>query len=143
MKSIRIEDYMNKHPVTFTIDMSVAEASEKLIDSPQNGGPVLDVYQRVIGFLSEQECLIHLLEDTYLSEPHATVADMMRTDVLTVGCENSVVDLAQQMTKNKPKLYPVVDENKRLLGIITRSDILKAINIHLRSFYQKGHGRLV
>ena len=143
MKSIRVADYMNKHPVTFTINMSVAEASEKLIHSPQNGAPLLDVYQHVIGFVSEQECLTHLLEDTYLSEPHATVEDMMRTDVLTVGCEDSVLDLAQQMTKNKPKLYPVVDESKRLLGIITRSDILKAIDIHLRSFYEKGHDRLV
>ena len=143
MKSIKIADYMNKHPVTFTINMSVAEASKKLVHSPQNGGPVLDIYKHVIGFLSEQECLSHLLEDTYLSEPHTTVVDMMRTDVLTVGCEDSVIDLAQEMTKNKPKIYPVVDENKRLLGIISRSDILNAIDIHLRSFYEKGHDRLV
>ena len=88
----------------------------------------------IIGFVSEQECLDHLLEDTYLSDPHTTVADMMRTDVLTVACEDSVLDLAQKMTTNKPKLYPVVDDNKRLLGIITRNDILNAINIHLRSF---------
>ena len=44
MKSIRVEDYMNKHPVTFDINMTVAEASEKLIHSPQNGGPVVDNY---------------------------------------------------------------------------------------------------
>ena len=143
MKSIRIADYMNKHPVTFNINMSVAEASQKLIHSPQNGGPVVDVYQHVIGFLSEQECLSHLLEDTYLSEPHTTVSDMMRTDVLTVGCEDSIVDLAQQMGNNKPKIYPVVDENKRLLGIISRTDILSAIDVHLRSFYEKGHDRIV
>ena len=143
MKSIRVADYMNKHPVTFNISMTVAEASEKLIDTHQSGGPVVDIYQHVIGFLSEQECLTHLLEDTYLSDPHSTVADMMRSDVLTVGCEDSVLDLAQKMTNNKPKLYPVVDESNRLLGIITRSDILKAIDIHLRSFYEKGHDRLV
>ncbi len=143
MKSIKIADYMHKHPVTFTLNMSVAEASEKLIHSPQNGGPVLDAYQHVIGFLSEQDCLSHLLEDTYLSEPHTTVSDMMRTDVLTVGCDESVVDLAQQMTKDKPKIYPVVDQNKRLLGIICRTDILNAIVIHLHSFYEKGHDRLV
>jgi predicted transcriptional regulator len=67
----------------------------------------------------------------------------MRTDVLTVGCDDSVLDLAEQMTKNKPKLYPVVDENGRLLGIITRNNILNAIDIHLRSFYEKGHDRIV
>jgi len=143
MKSIKIADYMNKHPVILNIEMSVAEASEKLINSRQNGGPVVDVYKHVIGFVSEQECLNHLLEDTYLSEPHATVEDMMRTDVLSVGCEDSILDLAQKMSTNKPKLYPVVDESNRLLGIITRSDILSAINVHLRSFYEKGHDRIV
>jgi len=143
MKSIRIADYMNNHPVIFNINMSVAEASEKLINSHQSGGPVVDIYKHVIGFVSEQECLNHLLEDTYLSEPHTTVEDMMRTDVLTVGCEDSILDLAQKMSINKPKLYPIVDESKRLLGIISRSDILNAINIHLRSFYEKGHDRIV
>jgi len=143
MKSIRVADYMNKRPVTFNVDMTVAEASEKLIQSNQTGGPVLDVYKHVIGFLSEQECLSHLLEDTYLSEPHATVSDMMKVDVLTVGCDDSVLDLAQNMSANRPKLYPVVDENNRLVGIITRSDILNAINVHLRSFYEKGHDRIV
>jgi len=143
MKSIRVADYMNKRPVTFNVDMTVAEASEKLILSNQIGGPVVDAYMHVIGFVSEQECLSHLLEDTYLSEPHTTVENMMVTDVLTVGVEDSVLDLAQQIQKNKPKIYPVVDKNKRLLGVITRSDILKAIDIHLRSFYEKGHDRIV
>ncbi|WP_042150855.1 MULTISPECIES: CBS domain-containing protein [unclassified Pseudoalteromonas] len=143
MKSIRVADYMNKRPVTFNVDMTVAEASEKLIRSHQIGGPVVDVYMHVIGFVSEQECLSGLLEDTYLSDPHTTVATMMQEDVLTVSMDDSILDLAQQIQGNKPKIYPVVDKNKRLLGIITRSDILKAIDIHLRSFYENGHDRIV
>jgi len=144
MKSIKVSDYMDKHPVTFTVNMTVAEASEKLINSHQNGGPVVDNYDQVIGFLSEQECLNHFLEETYLSETHATVEDMMRTDVLTVSCGDSVLNLAEQMKGNKPKLYPVVEQDsKRLLGVITRCAVLSAINTHLKSFYEKGHARMV
>ena len=41
------------------------------------------------------------------------------------------------MLKAKPKLYPVVDDDGYLLGIITRSDVLAAIDKELHSHYGK------
>jgi CBS domain-containing protein len=46
--------------------------------------------------------------------------------VLAVEAEQNIVDLAQNMGKNKPKLYPVIEDGK-LLGLITRSAILSAL----------------
>ena len=47
------------------------------------------------------------------------------------------------MTENKPKIYPVVDKDNHLLGTIGRTEVLKAIDIHLHAIYEKGHGRFV
>jgi CBS-domain-containing membrane protein len=47
------------------------------------------------------------------------------------------------MGNSKPKTYPVTDDTGRLLGTISRSDILKAIDLQLRSMYEKGHNRMV
>ena len=67
----------------------------------------------------------------------------MRTDVLSIDETHSVLDLAQTMLTNKPKIFPVVDNNKRFVGVITRSDILRAINNHQTAMYSEGHGRFV
>ena len=143
MESIKVADYMNKRPVTFKVDMTIAEAVERFLHSHQIGGPVIDSHRKVVGFLSEQDCLARMLEATYLVESHCTVNEMMHNEPLTTSPSASVLDLAQNMKGHKPKLYPVVDEEGLLLGIISRSDILKAIDSHLHSMYEKGHDRLV
>ena len=143
MESIKVIDYMNKRPVTFKTDMTIAEAVERFLHSHQIGGPVIDGHKRVVGFLSEQDCLARMLEATYLGESHYTVNELMHDEPLTTTPDASVLDLAQQMKGHKPKLYPVVDNEGRLLGIISRSDVLKAIDVQLHSMYEKGHARLV
>ena len=143
MESIKVTDYMNKRPVTFRADMTIAEAVERFLHSHQIGGPVIDERRRVVGFLSEQDCLVKMLEATYLGESHLTVNDLMHGEPLTVGEDHSVLELAQNMNNHKPKIYPVVASDGILLGVINRSDVLKAIDVHLHSMYEKGHARLV
>lgn len=143
MNSIKVKDYMTHRAVSFSVHMTVSEASERLLISHQTGGPVLDEHKHVVGFLSEQDCLERMLEDTYQNESHYKVVDIMRTDVLAIDEEHSVLDLAQTMLTNKPKIYPVVDSSKRLVGVITRSDVLRAIDQHHHAIYEQGHRRFV
>ena len=143
MESIKVIDYLNKRPVTFKATMTVAEAAERLLLSHQSGGPVLNDDKQVIGFLSEQDCIKRMLHDTYLSESYFTVKEIMSTNTLTVGSDHSIFELAQEMTEDKPKIYPVVDKDNHLIGTIGRTEVLKAIDIHLHAIYEKGHGRFV
>ncbi|MCE2571981.1 CBS domain-containing protein [Motilimonas eburnea] len=136
MEEITIARYVNKRPVTFHRDETVAHAVEKLLRAKQIGGPVLDEHKKVIGWISEQDCLQKMIESSYHCESAALVEDMMRTDVLSLTINASVLDVGQQMLGAKPKAYPVV-EDERLVGVISRSDILKAIDMHLSSCYVK------
>ena len=43
------------------------------------------------------------------------------------------------MTANKPKVYPVVDDDGRLLGVISRANVLLALDKHLHENYLAGH----
>lgn len=131
MHSLKVVDYMNRHPVSFKADMTIETAVEILLQSNQRGGPVCDEQNRLIGFLSEQDCLASILRDTYHNEQGATVADCMyQGDVVTVSADTSITDLAQQMIANQPKIYPVIDADKQVIGVITRSDVLRAIDVH-------------
>jgi predicted transcriptional regulator len=133
MESIKIEKYMNHYPVTFTADMAIEEASLRFLKTKQIGGPVIDDDGRLIGFLSESDVLAKMLETIYYNEHIADVADLMRTEVLSMKPYDSIIELGQQMLKNKPKVYPVIDDDGNLLGTICRNDVLQAIDSHMRA----------
>nr|WP_086940356.1 CBS domain-containing protein [Thaumasiovibrio occultus] len=135
MESLRVKDYMNVRPVTFSADASLSVALDKLLTSKQTGGPVVDESKKVIGFLSEQDMIHTLLKVGYYCQDTHLVGDSMRKDVLTVAPNDSILELAQQMVKEKPKLYPVVDEGI-LIGIITRREVLNAISTHLGACFK-------
>ena len=136
MESLKVGDYMNSRPVTFTSNMPVAEAVERLLDAKQTGGPVINDENKVIGFLSEQDCLVQMIESSYYLEQVAHVKDIMKTGVLAIKPYLSVIELAQQMTLEKPKVYPVVDDDGYLLGTINRAALLHALDVQLHDGYK-------
>ena len=137
MDLLKVADYMHRHPVTFTVDMPVELAVDRLIKGRQTGGPVVDSNNKIIGFVSEQDCLARMLMSTYHDQQSARVADVMSVEVLSVKAYYGIIDLAQMMLKTKPKVYTVVDDDGYLLGIITRTDVLGAIDKELHSHYRR------
>ena len=127
MESLKVKDYMNVRPVTFEPKMSLSKALDKLLSAKQIGGPVVDETRKVVGFLSEQDMIHKLLKVGYHCHDTHTVEECMRADVLTVSPEDSIIELADTMAGQKPKIYPVV-EYGHLVGVITRRDVLTAIS---------------
>jgi CBS domain-containing protein len=122
---------MNQRPVTFTSNMPVAEAVEGLLQTKLTDGPVIDAQNKVIGFLSEQDYLVQMIESSYYTEQVADVKDIMKTEVLAIKPYTSVIELAQKMITERPKVYPIVDDDVYLLGTINRSALLHAIDLQL------------
>ncbi|MCP4956655.1 CBS domain-containing protein [Photobacterium aquimaris] len=127
MESLKVKDYMNVRPVTFTETMPLSGALDKLLTAKQIGGPVVNEHKQVVGFISEQDMIHKLLKVGYHCQDSHTVSECMRTDVLTVSGEDTIIALAETMIGQKPKIYPVVDDG-RLIGVITRRDVLTAIS---------------
>ncbi len=91
------------------------------------GLPVVDSAHRVIGFVSEQDCIHAIMVSSYHCEGWPVVNEVMHSEPFTVSPDELIVDLAQRMGKNKPKVYPVTDRDQVLLGIVTRADVLCAL----------------
>ncbi|MCF2947463.1 CBS domain-containing protein [Paraglaciecola aquimarina] len=117
------KDFAKIHPT-----MMVAEASANLIKKALLGGPVVDTSGKLVGWISEQECLQVTIQVVYHNMRVATVQDVMQTEVLTVPLNADLLDVAQQMLQAKPKSYPVVDESGKVVGVLTRRDILKMLD---------------
>jgi len=134
MDSIKVTDNMDRQPVLLTPEMSLAAAVEALLEKKKLGAPVVDGSGQLVGFLSQQDCMSVMLKSSYHCDLVANVNDCMRTDVLWVSPDDSVLRLAEQMLGPKPKVYPVVEEGK-VIGTINRTDVLSAINKYMQQCY--------
>ncbi|MDV7103052.1 CBS domain-containing protein [Vibrio sp. TH_r3] len=135
METLKVKDYMVHQAVKFSPEMSLSAALDKVMKSQHLGGPVVDSDGHVIGFLSEQDLLSNLMKVAYTSQETHIVGDCMYKEVLSVSPELGIFELADMMKVGKPKVYPVVS-NGKLLGIITRRDVLKAIGKALQTSFK-------
>lgn len=136
MQSLKVKDYMTLQAVTFKPEMSLTAALDKVIRSDHLGGPVINDQEQVIGFLSEQDLLDKLVKVSYFCQDTHLVSDCMHPDVLSVGPDTSIIELADMMKVGKPKVYPVIDQGK-LVGIITRRDVLRALGKNLDNCFKR------
>ncbi|WP_300273851.1 CBS domain-containing protein [Halomonas sp.] len=121
-----VREIMSRDCYRVTGKTSVSTLAEGLSLHRLPGVPVVDDHDHLIGFISEQDVMGKVLESAYLNDEPPLVSDLMRHEVLSVAPTKSITDLAQEMLGNKPKVYPVVEQN-RLVGIVTRRDVLNAI----------------
>jgi len=133
MESLKIKEYMNHYPVTFTENMSVEEATLRFLKTKQIGGPVVDQNYKVLGFISEGDVLEIMLESSYFNENVAIIKDIMSKNVLSVKPYDSIIELGQTMIRDKPKVFPVIDDDGNLLGTISRNEVLQACYKHGRA----------
>lgn len=131
MENLQILHCMSGKSIFFKKEMPIETAVSKLLASKEIGGPVLDDRGHVIGWLSEQDCLAKMLEASYYCELVALVEDVMVNTPITVKATMSIIDLAQLMLSAKPKIYPVVDENNKFIGLIARKDVLAGMSKQL------------
>jgi CBS domain-containing protein len=106
---------------------SLEVAVTHIVDSIYPGLPVVDGNGKVLGFLSEHDCLRYLISSSYYLDDRICVSDIMYRQPLTVSPKETLMQLAERMEGGKPKVYPVCDEGK-LIGVVTRKEAMRALN---------------
>ena len=125
---ILVRDYMKSVTTSFKPNTSVEEIVKTLIQNKIVGAPVLDEDKKLLGFITEQDCIKQMLNDSYYHEDHQVASDIMRQNPLSVSPDDNIMEMAEKMTQRLPKIYPVLDGDK-VIGIITRSDVIKALSL--------------
>lgn len=122
-----IDDYMARDLVTFTPTDDIHKAVETLVRERISGAPVVDVHGGLLGILTKRDCFKVVFKSTYHQDWGGVVAEFMTMDVETFPSGMNVIDAAQKFAKSPYKSYPVLDEG-RLVGLVSRLDILRALN---------------
>lgn len=137
MFSASIAECMSTEFAKISPEMPVAEASARLIKQAVLGGPVTSQEGKLLGWISEQECLQATLQVVYHNTRVAIVQDLMRNDVMTLRLDSDPLEIAQQMLLAKPKSYPIIDDSGKVLGVLSRRHILIMLDKKLREIGQR------
>ena len=120
---MRVSEIMTKAAVTDQSDDTLAEAARKMWKQ-QTGSLLVIDGDDLVGILTERDILKAVATGSRLEETR--ISEVMSKDVVTVGPQTSLREAAQRLRQQRFGALPVV-ENGKLVGIITRSDLLDAI----------------
>ncbi len=120
----KAKDIMTKVVITARPEMLIYDAIRTLANRNITGLPVVDADLALVGVLSEKD----VLKTLYAAEgsPEQTVKDFMSTDVVSFDANASLIDLCDCLTEGNFRRVPITEDGK-LLGIVSRSDIIQAI----------------
>jgi CBS domain-containing protein len=138
LKSIKVRDYMTRHLVTFRSDTDLFTAINRLLEHRIAGAPVVDSQGHLIGLLSEGDCLRGILSGAYYEAIGGVVSAYMTTELETISPETDIIEVSERFLRGRLGRLPVV-ENGRLIGQISRSDVLRAV----KEFAQHEQGKVL
>lgn len=114
----RADSGMIYDPVTITKDQTVADALRLMKENRIGGIPVIDEERHLIGILTNRD--LRFQKDMSLP-----VGEVMTSENLVTTRNADLAEAAQILLENKIEKLPVVDDENRLVGLITYRDITK------------------
>ena len=116
---------MTTDVITVSRETGIRDAARLMFRNRVSGLPVTSPDGSLIGIITEADFLrLEVERQEGVNELGETVGEVMSAGVVTTGPDTEVYDAAKMMTFQDIKRLPVVDEDSRLLGIISRADIV-------------------
>jgi CBS domain-containing protein len=121
---LEAKDIMTKQVICIKKDIPVIEAIRVMSTNNITGIPVVEDDMTLVGILSEQDVL--RLFHTYEDEKNRTVNDFMTQPAIHFEENEPLLDVCYCLRDNSIRRVPVTS-NGKVVGVISRSDILKCI----------------
>ncbi len=141
-QSLSARDIMTRKVISVHVGSNLKDVAKKMADNVVSGVPVLGDDKRVAGVISEKDFLAHLIEKDVttsmgmvtevlqspttivLSLADKNAKDIMTTPAVTVVESTLVSDITRLFVENSINRVPVVSSERKLVGIVSRNDIL-------------------
>lgn len=150
-RELPVTQIMTTDLVTLAPDTSVEDAVALLTEHGISGAPVVDGDGRLVGVLDDSDLIVaearlhaptvveilgayfalpgerHRFDEEVRHALGGTVGELMDDDPPTVGLEATVEDVATLIVDRHVSRVPVVDDTRRVAGIVTRGDLVAAM----------------
>ncbi|RMD67583.1 MAG: CBS domain-containing protein [Cyanobacteria bacterium J149] len=145
-----VGEVMTPNPITVKPETPLKEAIALLVEHKISGMPVIKEGGELVGILSESDLMwqetgvepppyIMILDSIiYLQNPNRydkeihkalgqTVADVMSDKPITISSTKTIKEAAQLLHQKQIRRLPVIDSDKKIIGILTQGDIIRAM----------------
>lgn len=120
--------YMTTKVQTVSPDTSLRELVAFIASHGISSAPVVDEEKRLLGFISERDCLAAIANESFFGSSVTQIArDIMRRHPTTVSPDIDLSVLASMFVHRGYRHLPVTHDDK-LVGIVSRSDVLRAVS---------------
>ncbi len=117
MDKKKVRDYMTYDVVTVDINGTIREVMEKIQKTGHDGFPVVQGSQ-VVGYVAARDLLFQ--------STSTSIRDVMSDNLIVADPDMSINDAARVIFRSGIQKLPVVDEQNRLLGIISNTDVIRS-----------------
>jgi acetoin utilization protein AcuB len=131
-RRILAREVMTGPVVSLSPDADLVDAWKMICEKRFRHVPVVSQSGALVGIVSDRDvllraALIAAAETAHKAHPGGTIKEIMQTRVLTATPATEIRQIARVFFQERIGAMPVVDERGRLVGMITRSDVLRAL----------------
>lgn len=123
---LSVSDYMSRNVITVLPQTEITQVVRMLIEHDISGLIVVNDLGAVVGMVTERDCIAVASAAGYYEEWGGPVERYMATPVETVAPDDGLIDVAARMAASRHRRFPVLEDG-RLVGLLTRRDVLRAI----------------
>jgi acetoin utilization protein AcuB len=121
---MQVERYMSQAPITIRDDTVYWEAFDIMREKDLHHIPVVNEDNSVVGILTRRDLQISA---QHFREAPVEVSEVMHSPVVTILPGQLLSEAAKQMMDNRIGGLPVLDTNGQMVGILTETDLLRAL----------------
>jgi Zn-dependent protease/CBS domain-containing protein len=126
LKGIGVRELMNPGVRTVPAWMTVGQLYQFMIQNHLKGFPVVDQNNRLIGMIE--------MSQLQSVDPNTPVWQVMSTEVRGINQRASALDAFAEISRNGFGRLVVFDDDKNMVGIITKTDLMRAIQIRMTGY---------
>jgi CBS domain-containing protein len=130
--SLTARDIMVKKLITVGPDEDLFDVIDLLVRNKISGAPVVDETGRYLGIFSERTSISLLVDAAQRGTPTNRIEPFIDRDAITVTPETDLWTIAQILMTTHYRRLPVLQEDGKVVGLISRRDVLKAANAMLQ-----------
>jgi CBS domain-containing protein len=142
---MKVKEIMTKDVVSIKPDDNAKDTLGLLLKMQISGLPVIDAQGKLVGMFTEKDVLKNVLPSyiekigrfVYEENPKSikkkfedlanlTISQLMRKEVISVDEDTSLSEVAHLMLTQNVRRIPVLNKEKKVVGIVAREDIIKA-----------------
>ena len=125
-------DMMVSNLTTLSPDMDVLDALDVLLRHRISGAPVVDSENRFLGTFSEKSCIRFVVDAAYEQMPSNNLMAFVDTSPPVISPSTDFLTIGQTFLDAACRRLPVIDSRGRLLGQISRRDVMREVRDNLK-----------